>query len=134
MNQELRRYIQQSEENLLSIKGIETRVNRCCQNEGSYGVLKQDMHYIRFRRVSLKRVTAEYMLTFMGYNIRKLFRFFEGNLKMDYWKAPEDLQPEKFKKPSPKRLANKVKKKKQKSVNEKAKKSYKYKKKRSRLK
>ena len=127
---ELRRYIQQAEENLLSVKGIEIRVNRSCQNEGSYGVLKQNMGYMRFRRISLPKVTAEYMLTFMGYNIRKLFRHFDGNLKMTYWLAPENLKPEKFKKPSAKRLANKVKTKLSKSMNQKAKSSYKYRKKR----
>lgn len=124
----LRRYIQQAEENLLSVKGIEIRVNRSCQNEGSYGVLKQDMHYIRFRRTSLPKVTVEYMLTFMGYNIRKLFRHFGGNLKMSYWTAPKDLKPEKFKKPSAKRLVKRVSKKKKKTDNQKAKSSYKYKK------
>lgn len=129
VNPELKRYIQQAENNLLSVKGIEIRVNRSCQAEGSYGVLKEDMGYIRFRRISLPKVTAEYMLTFMGYNIRKLFRFFKGNFKMSYWRAPEDLKPEQFRKPSAKRLTNRVKKKQKNSVNQKAKSSYKYKKK-----
>lgn len=129
VNPDLRRYIQQAEKNLLSVKGIEIRVNRSCQAEGSYGVLKEDMGYIRFRRISLPKVTAEYMLTFMGYNIRKLFRFFNGNLKMKYWTAPEDLKPEQFKKPSSKRLTNRVKNKQKKSANQRAKTSYKYKKK-----
>ena len=129
VNSELKRYIQQAETNLLSIKGIEIRVNRSCQAEGSYGVLKEDMGYIRFRRISLPKVTAEYMLTFMGYNIRKLFRFFNGKLKMTYWTAPKDLKPEQFNKPSAKRLSNRVKTKQKKSANQKAKSSYKYKKK-----
>ncbi len=130
VNMTLRRYIQQAEDNLLSVRGIEMRVNRSCQNEGSYGVLKQNMRYMRFRRTSLPRVTVEYMLTFMGYNIRKLFRYFNGNLRMNYWLAPINLEPEKFKKPSAKRLANKVDKKKQKSLNQQAKSSYRHKKKR----
>lgn len=129
VNTELRKYIQEAENNLLSVKGIEIRVNRSCQAEGSYGVLKQDMRYIRFRRISLPKVTAEYMLTFLGYNIRKLFRFFNGGLKTTYWQAPKDLQPESFKKPSAKRLSNKAEKKKKKSANQQAKSSYKYKKK-----
>ena len=126
VNLKHKRYIQQAEENLLSVKGIEIRVNRSCQNEGSYGVLKQDMGYIRFRRISLEKVKLEYMLTFLGYNIRKLFRYFEGNLKMKYWEAPHDLEPEEFKKPSAKRLANRVSKKKAKTMNQKAKSKYKY--------
>jgi transposase len=129
VNVELRKYIQEAENNLLSVKGIEIRVNRSCQVEGSYGVLKQDMRYNRFRRISLPKVTAEYMLTFLGYNVRKLFRYFNENLKTTYWKAPEDLQPETFKKPSAKRLSNKMEKKKKKSANQQAKTSYKYKKK-----
>lgn len=129
VNIELRRFIQQAEENLLSPKGIEMRVNRSCQDEGSYGVLKQDMHYIRFRRRSSGKVETEYMLTFLGYNIRKLFRYFNGTEKSAYWKAPADLETETFKKPSAKRLTKKATKKKEKSANEKAKTSYKYKKK-----
>jgi hypothetical protein len=70
------------------------------------------------------------MLTFMGYNLRKLFRYFNGTQKSLYWKAPADLEAETFKKPSVKRLVNKAKKKKKKSVNEQAKTSYKHKKKR----
>lgn len=129
VNVELKRFIQQAEENLLSPKGIEMRVNRSCQNEGSYGVLKQDMHYIRFRRRSLAKVETEYMLTFLGYNIRKLFRYFNGTEKTAYWKAPADLEAETFRKPSAKRLAKKAAKKKKKSANQRAKTSYKYKKK-----
>ena len=128
VNIELRRFIQEAETNLLSPKGIEIRVNRSCQNEGSYGVLKQDMHYIRFRRRSLSKVETEYMLTFLGYNIRKLFRYFNGTESSSYWQAPSDLEPERFKKPSAKRLSKKATKKKKKSANEKAKTSYKYKK------
>ena len=130
VNIDLRRYIQEAEQNLLSVKGIEIRVNRSCQNEGSYGVLKQNMGYMRFRRISLSKVTVEYMLTFMGYNIRKLFRHFGGKLKLNYWTAPKNLKPEKFKKPSAKRLANRMTKKASKTQNQKAKSSYKYKRKR----
>jgi hypothetical protein len=125
VNIEMAQYKQKAEENLLSVKGIEIRVNRSCQVEGSFGVLKQDMNYIRFRRRSLPKVTAEYMLTFTGYNIRKLFRYFSGNLKTVYWKAPDNLQPEKPKKPSAKKLSKRAGKKKNKSVNQKAKDSYK---------
>ena len=68
------------------------------------------------------------MLTFLGYNIRKLFRYFNGTESSSYWQAPSDLEPERFKKPSAKRLSKKATKKKKKSANEKAKTSYKYKK------
>ena len=67
------------------------------------------------------------MLVALGYNIRKLFMYYSGNLKTEYWKAHDNLTEEQFKRPSPKRLENKVNKKKNKSINEKNKKEYKYK-------
>ena len=72
-------------------------------------------------------VSTEFMLVCLGYNIRKLFKFYSGNAKFDYWKAPIRLQAETFKKPSAKRLSNKVNKKKNKSLNEETKSKYKYK-------
>ena len=122
---ELRRFIQQAEANLLSPNGIVMRVNRSAQVEGSFGVLKQNMDYTRFRRRSLSKIQMEYMLTFLGYNIRKLYRFFDNNLKTDYWKAPEHLLSEQRKKPSAKRLANKINKTSSLSANESARDSYK---------
>ena len=76
----------------------------------------------------LNNTTAEYMLTFLGYNIRKLFRYYSGNLKADYWKAPDDLKPETFKKPSAVKLSKKASERNKKSVNQKAKSGYRYKK------
>lgn len=62
------------------------------------------------------------MLVALGYNIRKLFMYYSRNLKTEYWKAPDNLTEEQFKKPSGKRLENKVNKKKNNSINEKDKK------------
>ena len=127
INERLVFYKQEALNNLLSPKGIELRVNRSSQVEGAFGVIKQDMNYERLRRISIEKVETEFMLTFLGYNLRKLFRFFEGKAKFNYWVAPPDLKPEEKKKPSAKRLANKVNKKKTKSVNEEVKSKYKYK-------
>ena len=127
--EELQRYKNQSFDNLLSPKGIEMRVNRSSQVEGAFGVIKEDMNYTRLRRISLKKVNAEFMLTFLGYNIRKLFRYYDGKAKFTYWKAPNNLLPEIKKKPSAKRLSNKSKKIKSKSSNQTSKANYKYKKK-----
>ena len=127
VSQDLQKYIQEAEENLLSPKGIEMRVNRSSQVEGAFGVIKQDFLYERFRRTLLPKVSTEFMLICLGYNIRKLFRFYSGNAKFEYWKAPEGLQPESFKKPSAKRLSNRANKKKNKSLNEEAKSNYNYK-------
>lgn len=123
---DLQRYIQQAEENLLSVEGIEMRVNRSSQVEGAFGVIKQDFQYERFRRRSLNKVSCEFMLICLGYNIRKLFRYYSGDAKFNYWIAPEGLKPETFKKPSAKRLSKKASKVKDKSVNEEAKSKYKY--------
>ena len=81
-------------ENLLSPKGIEMRVNRSSQVEGAFGVIKQDMDYDRARRRGLESVSLEFMLTCLGYNIRKLFLLIDGKAKMDYWKVPNDLKAE----------------------------------------
>ena len=122
----LQKYIQQAEENLLSVEGIEMRVNRSSQVEGAFGVIKQDFQYERFRRRSLNKVSCEFMLVCLGYNIRKLFRYYSGEAKFNYWVAPDGLKPEIFKKPSAKRLSKKASKVKNKSINEEAKSSYKY--------
>ena len=125
IQEELTLFKQEAFENLLTPKGIEMRVNRSSQVEGAFGVIKEDMNYTRLRRTTMEKVETEFMLTYLGYNIRKLFRHFEGKAKLDYWKAPENLKPERKKKPSAKRLSKKASKKKKKSVNEKAK-DYKY--------
>ncbi len=127
VRQELQRYIQEAEENLLSPKGIEMRVNRSSQVEGAFGVIKQDLMYDRFRRTSIDKTSCEFMLVCLGYNIRKLFRFFEGKAKFNYWTAPSNLSHESFKKTSAKRLSNKASKVKNKSDNQKTKDKYKYK-------
>lgn len=126
VTQKLQNYIQEAESNLLSPEGIEMRVNRSSQVEGAFGVIKQDFMYKRFRRTLIDKVSTEFMLVCLGYNIRKLFRFYSGNAKFEYWKAPVDLVPETFKKPSAKRLSNRANKVKKKSLNEEAKSKYKY--------
>ena len=126
VSSELQKFIQQAEDNLLSVEGIEMRVNRSAQVEGAFGIIKQNLNYDRFRRRKLLNVSAEFMLVCLGYNIRKLFKHFDGNLKLDYWKAPVDIKPETFKKPSAKRLCNSASKIKKKSPNETARTSYKY--------
>lgn len=125
VNKEMRRHIQEAEKNLLSPKGIEIRINRSIQAEGAFGVLKQNMRYVRVRRTSKEKVSTEIMLTLLGYNIRKLFRYFSGNLKANYWTAPSNLEQEEFKKPHAARLSKKAKTKKNKFVNEAARYSYK---------
>lgn len=81
-------------ENLLTGKGIEMRVNRSSQVEGVFGIVKQDMQYDRFRRRGLNKVHVEMCLTLVGHLLRKLFAFYDGRAKFDYWIAPPDLSDE----------------------------------------
>lgn len=104
------RYIKEAENNLLSPSGIEKRVNRSIQVEGAFGNIKNNYEYDRIRRVSLKKIDVEIALTCLGVNFKKLFKYFDGTLKQEFWKAPKDLKSEEIKKPSAKRLANKAKK------------------------
>ena len=103
----LERYKYQSQDSLCSPKGIELRVNRSIQVEGDFGIIKQNHGYARVRRRGIDKVTTEIMLTALGLNIAKLIRFYETGKLNKYWDAPNDLEPEQFKKPSWKRLAKK---------------------------
>ena len=125
---EYQRYKQEARDMLLSVEGIEMRVNRSIQAEGSFGGLKQDMAYTRLRRTSLEKASLEIMLTCLGFNIRKYLRLIVKQTGFKEWKAPEGTKPETFKKPSAKRLANRAAKDHQKSKNEQVRDSYKYKK------
>ena len=107
---ELERYKYESEENLCSVKGIEIRVNRSIQVEGVFGITKQDYGYTRTRRRGIEKISTEIMLNSLGFNIAKLFRFFETGKLNSFWVAPQDLEPEKFKVPNLKRLIKKGKK------------------------
>ena len=70
------------------------RVNRSSQVEGVFGIIKQDMNYERIRRRGLKKVSAEIMLVCLGYVIRKVFGLIDGTGSIEYWKAPEGLEPQ----------------------------------------
>ena len=107
---DLERYKYESQDNLCSPKGIEMRVNRSIQVEGVFGIEKQDYGYVRFRRRGLNKVSTESMLNFLGLNIAKLFRYYETGTLNKFWIAPDNLEPEVFKKPSWKRLAKKGRK------------------------
>ena len=115
---------QGARDRLLRPEGIEMRVNRSCQVEGTFGVLKQNMAYTRFRRRKLAKVRLEFALTCLGLNIRKFLKFKKSGKLPTYWKVPEGLEAETFKKPSAKRIANRLKKRKDLQPNEIAKRGY----------
>ena len=98
---------QQAENNLLSVKGIEIRVNRSIQVEGVFGNEKQNRGYTRIRRRGLNKASTEMMLVLLGLNIKKLFIYYSTNKYLKFWKAPLELQAQSFKKPSAKRLSKK---------------------------
>ena len=102
--------------NLLSKKGIEMRVNRSSQVEGTFGIIKQDMGYTRARRRGLNKVSLEFMLTCLGLVLTKIFKLLQGNTSLKYWTAPEDLKDEKPKIPTPKKILKKNKKGKNKTL------------------
>ena len=103
----LERYKYQSQDNLCSPKGIELRVNRSIQVEGDFGIIKQNYGYTRVRRRGIDKVSTEIMLTALGLNIAKLIRFYNTGKLNKFWVAPDNLEPEQFKKPSWRRLAKK---------------------------
>ena len=83
--------------NLLSPKGIEIRINRSIQVEGTFGQLKQNMNYERIRRRGLDKVSCEIMLMCLGVNIRRYLNSLEHNtFKNNCWNTHDDLQPEIF--------------------------------------
>ena len=92
---------------LLSPKGIEIRINRSIQVEGTFGQIKQNMMYIRIRRRGMKRVTCEIMLMCLGRNIRKMFTLIDKPIiKSKYWeKNTDNLKKEMF--PFPKQKKKK---------------------------
>lgn len=101
------RYKEEARKNLLSIRGIEIRVNRSIQAEGSFGELKQNLSYIRLRRRGMKKVTAEIMMMAMAINIRKILSFYgRKSIRSRYWEASETTVAETFKKPKEKAVTN----------------------------
>lgn len=94
----------EARENLKSLKGIEIRVNRSIQVEGSFGNLKQNLGYVRIRRRGMDKVSCEIMLMSLAVNIRKLFSFLDHkDVKSKYWELKSDAKPEEFKEIKPKK-------------------------------
>lgn len=99
--------------NLLSPKGIEMRINRSIQVEGTFGQIKNNMNYDRIRRRGLTNVSAEIMLMCLGVNIKRYFKSLDGKnkFKKNCWNPPIDLQKEKFPYVKPRKNKCKSKKK-----------------------
>ena len=88
---------EQARENLLSPKGIEIRINRSIQVEGTFGQIKQNMQYVRIRRRGIDKLSCEIMLMCLGRNIRKYFTLLSSKeIKSKYWAKSSNLKAEKF--------------------------------------
>lgn len=102
---------EEARKNLLSPDGIEIRINRSIQIEGTFGQIKQNMGYVRIRRRGIEKVSCEIMLMCLGRNIRKVFSIFSGNkFKESYWDRPRNLRKEKFPIVKPKSIKKTVRK------------------------
>ena len=88
---------EETRKNLLSPKGIELRINRSIQVEGTFGQIKNNMNYVRIRRRGLEKVSAEIMLMCLGVNIRRYFSSLnENKFQKSCWEIPTTLHEEKF--------------------------------------
>ena len=95
---------EEARDNLLNPKGIEIRINRSIQVEGTFGQLKQNMQYVRIRRRGMEKVSCEIMLMCLGRNVRKFFTLLDSDkIESNYWKKSSALKKEKFPFPKPKR-------------------------------
>lgn len=96
--------------NLLSPEGIEIRINRSIQVEGTFGQIKQNMQYIRIRRRGMEKVSCEIMLVCLGRNTRKFLSLIDSNnVKSKYWEKTADLKKEKFPFPKQKKKRTETK-------------------------
>ena len=97
LNPEYELLKEEARNNLLSPKGIEIRINRSIQVEGTFGQVKQNMDYDRIRRRGKDKVSCEIMLMCLGRNIRKFFTLLDSDeIKSMYWKKPNNLKKEVF--------------------------------------
>jgi len=71
INEALWAFQKEARENLESDEGIELRIQRSIQVEGTFGVLKEDFRFRRFRRRGIQNVKFEFLLLAIGYNLSK---------------------------------------------------------------
>ena len=71
INYALDELLNKVDENLGTEDGKEMKRQRSIQVEGAFGVIKQDMNYMRLRRRGKINVRTELLLIGIAYNIRK---------------------------------------------------------------
>jgi len=57
--------------NFESPRGIDLRIQRSIQVGGAFGIIKEDMRFLRFTRTGIQGITNELNLIAIGYNLKK---------------------------------------------------------------
>lgn len=70
---DLLRLSSKSQENILTDRGIQLRMNRSIQVEGAFGVLKNNRKFKRFLTRGRTNISTELYLLCLGYNLNKLW-------------------------------------------------------------
>lgn len=63
------------DENLSTEFGKELKKQRSIQVEGAFGVIKQDMKFVRFSRRGLENAKMEFLIVCIGYNFKKYHNY-----------------------------------------------------------
>jgi transposase len=63
------------DENLSTEFGKELKKQRSIQVEGAFGVIKQDMKFVRFTRRGLENAKMEFLIVCLGYNFKKYHNY-----------------------------------------------------------
>ncbi len=71
VNHRLNQYKRQARERLLSEEGIRHRGRRCIEPGSSFGQMKHNMAYKRFRHVGRQRLQWTLPSLYMAFNIKK---------------------------------------------------------------
>lgn len=71
----LNEFYEEVDRNLSTEFGKELKKQRSIQVEGAFGVIKQDMRYVRFRRRGLKNAKMEFLILCLGYNLMKYHKY-----------------------------------------------------------
>ncbi len=72
VNHRLVRYRQQAKERLTSDQGLEYRGRRCIEPEATFGQIKYDSQYKRFRHIGKDKVTMDFAFMAIAHNIKKM--------------------------------------------------------------
>lgn len=71
----LNEFYSEVDKNLSTAFGKELKKQRSIQVEGAFGVLKQDMKFVRFRRRGLRNAKMEFLIVCLGYNLKKYHKY-----------------------------------------------------------